>query len=314
MNVTIIIPIYNVAPYIKRCLLSVIKQTYTALEIILVDDCGTDNSMEIVFDIVNEYQGDRKILILKHECNKGLSAARNTGIKNATGDYVLFLDSDDEIPLDAVSLMIDAIDDDLDFVIGNIKLFGSDTFQFNFSLPTGTVSGNSLILNTFIEGKWYSMAVNKLIRRDFLLKNGLWFKEKILHEDELWSFMLAMKANKMRVINNYTYNYYIRNDSITGKITIKNYESNMRILLEKKILIESLNDIKVELFLYKQILDFYFSLLIFRPPYEILRDFNFELRKSLEIKLIHLKRLSLSYILKYILICFPVRFLKFLFH
>ena len=93
MKISIIIPIYNVAPYVERCLYSALNQSYEDIELVLVDDCGTDNSMNIVSEVVEKYVGNKKILLFKHEHNLGLSAARNTGIKNATGDYLLFLDS-----------------------------------------------------------------------------------------------------------------------------------------------------------------------------------------------------------------------------
>ena len=108
MKISIIIPIYNVAPYVERCLYSALNQSYEDIELVLVDDCGTDNSMNIVSEVVEKYVGNKKISLFKHEHNLGLSAARNTGIKNATGDYLLFLDSDDEIPLNAVELLLEA--------------------------------------------------------------------------------------------------------------------------------------------------------------------------------------------------------------
>lgn len=88
MKVSIIIPVYNVAPYVEECIQSVLRQDYKNLEIIIIDDCGTDNSMELVEELVKN--SSRDIVILKHDYNKGLSAARNTGIRRATGDYIFF--------------------------------------------------------------------------------------------------------------------------------------------------------------------------------------------------------------------------------
>mgnify|MGYP002523974151 FL=1 len=101
MKVTIIIPIYNVAPFVADCIHSVMGQTWQEpLECILVDDCGTDDSMAVVERTLQDYQGPVDFRIVRHEHNRGLSAARNTGLDNATGDYVYFLDSDDEITPD----------------------------------------------------------------------------------------------------------------------------------------------------------------------------------------------------------------------
>ena len=95
MKVSIIIPIYNVAPYIKRCLQSVADQTYKDIECILIDDCGSDNSINLAKEFIYDYKGNILFTILHHEENKGLSAARNTGLRYAKGEYVYFLDSDD---------------------------------------------------------------------------------------------------------------------------------------------------------------------------------------------------------------------------
>ena len=293
MKISIIIPIYNVAPYVERCLYSALNQSYENIELVLVDDCGTDNSMNIVSEVVEKYVGNKKILLFKHEHNLGLSAARNTGIKNATGDYLLFLDSDDEIPLNAVELLLEATNENPDFVIGNIKVLGSDKFSFYFSIPSGVIQGNELILDSFIKDKWYSMAVNKLIKKEFLLNHHLFFKEGILHEDELWSFILATKANKMSVVKDYTYHYYIRNDSITGKISIRNYESNAIILCEKKKIIDEINNVDFHSYMMEKIVDFYYSLLVFRPSYNKLVCMHNLLKKNMNT--LHLKDLSTSY-------------------
>ena len=310
MKISIIIPIYNVAPYVERCLYSALNQSYEDIELVLVDDCGTDNSMNIVSEVVEKYVGNKKILLFKHEHNLGLSAARNTGIKNATGDYLLFLDSDDEIPLNAVELLLEATNENPDFVIGNIKVLGSDKFSFYFSIPSGVIQGNELILDSFIKDKWYSMAVNKLIKKEFLLNHHLFFKEGILHEDELWSFILATKANKMSVVKDYTYHYYIRNDSITGKISIRNYESNAIILCEKKKIIDEINNVDFHSYMMEKIVDFYYSLLVFRPSYNKLVCMHNLLKKNMNT--LHLKGLSTSYKVKYLLFRLPCIFFKFI--
>ena len=97
MKVSIIIPIYNVEPYIERCLQSVVSQTYPYFECILIDDCGNDRSMPFAEQFIQNYSGEIHFRILRHENNCGLSSARNTGMKAANGDYIYFMDSDDAI-------------------------------------------------------------------------------------------------------------------------------------------------------------------------------------------------------------------------
>ena len=97
MKVSLIIPIYNVSRYLVRCLDSVISQTFRNIECILVDDCGADNSVNIAEDYIKGYQGPVVFKLIHHKYNRGLSAARNTGIDAACGDYLYFMDSDDAI-------------------------------------------------------------------------------------------------------------------------------------------------------------------------------------------------------------------------
>lgn len=103
MNVSIIIPIYNVASYIEECLRSVMLQTYQGkMERLMVDDCGTDDSIAIAEKMIANYSGPIKFQIMHHEYNRGLSAARNIGTLQATGGYLYYLDSDDEITIDCI--------------------------------------------------------------------------------------------------------------------------------------------------------------------------------------------------------------------
>lgn len=98
MDISVIVPIYNVENYILECLQSVAAQTKTKnVECILVDDCGTDNSVKVAEQFISAYKGDISFALFHHSENKGLSSARNTGIKNARGKYLFFLDSDDMI-------------------------------------------------------------------------------------------------------------------------------------------------------------------------------------------------------------------------
>lgn len=221
MTISIIIPIYNVSGYIENCLESVRKQSYPDLEIILVDDCGTDNSMEIVQEYLKRHTFG-KLEIMRHTHNQGLSAARNTGLEAATGDYVYFLDSDDELVEDSISIMTASVTKQrYDFVIGNYIVVGSDKKYPTLTLSTGALQDNKEILNAYAEGKWYMMAWNKLCRRDFLLANKLFFEEGVLHEDVIWSFKLACKASSMYVIQNPTYKYTIRTASIMTGTSIE---------------------------------------------------------------------------------------------
>lgn len=217
MEITIVVPIYNVAPYISACLHSVMSQTYQGeMECLLIDDCGTDNSMELVENILEEYHGKIVFHIYHHEQNRGLSAARNTGIKYATGDYIYFLDSDDEITPDCIEKLVKPLYHELyDFVIGGYKTVGGSQKTPPLLIDHNTILRNGEITKSYYEGKWYMMVCGKLCRANFLKENNLIFEEGLLHEDELWSFQLACLAKSMYVINQKSYIYKIRSGSIT---------------------------------------------------------------------------------------------------
>lgn len=226
-KVSIIIPIYNVAQYIVRCLRSVVAQRYIAdMEVILVDDCGTDNSIALAAEFLTECN-DVDYKILHHAQNGGLSAARNTGLKAATGDYVYFLDSDDEITADCIEQLVQPLRYiHYDFVIGNYRAQPALREFPPLLLGEGLYQNNKDILHSYANGEWYMMAWNKLCNRDFLLKNALFFKEGVNHEDVIWSFELACKAESMYVIQKDTYIYRVREDSImTGTSLDKDAET-----------------------------------------------------------------------------------------
>lgn len=215
MKVSVIIPVYNVAPYIVSCLDSIYHQTYQNLEVILVDDCGTDNSMEII----NQYLTPEMRQVTKvvhHEKNRGLSAARNTGIEHATGKYLLFVDSDDSISLNAISLMVKmAEENNLQLVLGEYYKINEEKKKYiQVDLKENLITDNETALNQYANLKWYNIACNKLLLTDFVRNNELYFKEGYIFEDELWSFMLATKVERMGVVREALYNYYTRPNSI----------------------------------------------------------------------------------------------------
>jgi len=234
--VSIIIPIFNVEPYIERCLMSALNQTYQNIEIILVDDCGQDNSMVIAKQIIENHPNDCKVHILKHEHNRGLSVARNTGIEAATGEYIYFLDSDDEITLDCIEKLSKPLEkQELDFVIGNYQKFLIGGKISQSKLKQGILYGNDKILHDYLTYKWYELAVNKLLNKKFMLDHKLFFAEGLLNEDILWSFMLACQAKSMGMIQDCTYNYYKRDGAITQIDLDKGLPHLLRIVQELRI-------------------------------------------------------------------------------
>lgn len=220
MDISIIVPIYNVEAYITDSLKSVTAQTCLTqgvqVECILVDDCGSDRSMAICEQFLGEYDGPINFRILNHEHNRGLSAARNTGMEAATGEYVFFLDSDDKIISDCLEkLYAKALESDADVTFGSYETFGCENKKY------------------ITDGNPYVTAWNKLCKRMFLQTNNIQFVEGLIHEDCPWSFEVECKGAKFAHVPDITYLYLVREGSLqTGKDFNKHFEAYMHILQE----------------------------------------------------------------------------------
>lgn len=111
-KVTIIVPVYNVEQYVSRCLKSLTSQTFTDLEVLLIDDASSDSSVSIITESIGAYTGDITFRLLRQSVNQGMSAARNRGMQEAKGEYLYFLDSDDYITKDCIEVLYAAIEED----------------------------------------------------------------------------------------------------------------------------------------------------------------------------------------------------------
>lgn len=219
-RISIIIPVYNVEQYIEECLLSVSNQTMTeGIECIIVDDCGPDNSAAIAKHFIDSYQGDIRFTFIQREKNGGLSAARNTGIEAATGEYVYFLDSDDYLVPSAIETLMSIADRN-----GGVDLLpalyitnaGHHMDQFgSHSFPE--FSDNQKIIKRALldYDRIPVTAANRLIRRQLITDNALWFKEGIIHEDNYWTFFLAKHVRRMAFCPEKLYFYRETPGSIT---------------------------------------------------------------------------------------------------
>lgn len=231
--ISVVVPIYNVSTYIGDCLESLYAQTYDDIEIVLVNDASLDDSMVVAQPYIKKLQSKYIVKIVNHEINRGLSAARNSGMDVSSGDWIYFLDSDDIITPNCLEEMYLPTQNypDVDFVIGEIGVVGA---KWTYPLDTPSyVCGNQYILNYYIKNKWYVMAVNKLYRRKFLEVKTIIFKEGILHEDELYSFLIANCANSMITVHSVTYIYQVRpTGSIMSQRSAKSFQSWLLVLNE----------------------------------------------------------------------------------
>ena len=246
MDVSIIVPIYNVAPYLMRCLESVAHQDYQgSLECILVDDCGQDESMEIAERFVANYEGPISFNVVRDDRNRGLSAARNTGTRNASGDWVYYLDSDDEISPDCISLLMYRTKQhkDVELVQGYIKCFYTDFFRLDAFDGIDFVDDNCWIKRHYYKVDKPRLNVNawnKLVNRSFLVDNKIYFKEGIIHEDILWMFHICQVLNKIAFVHKETYIHYKCENSIIEK---SNKDNTIRLMSMGIILSEIVRNI-----------------------------------------------------------------------
>ena len=240
IKVSIIVPVYNVCLYIERVLKSILNQTYRSIECILINDCTPDDSMKKVSDFLNNNQCDIDFRIINHEKNRGLSAARNTGIKFSTGDYLYFLDSDDDISLDCISLLVSSLKSNYDVVVG--------AYEVNAKFPiycfdNKLYESNSAIVEALYNNEWYVMAWNKLVNKSFIIQYNLFFEEGLLHEDVLWSFQLATFAKSLFLCDSITYKYVIRDNTISTDTNQKKHLVHYFNVINKMISFVSDNNV-----------------------------------------------------------------------
>ena len=243
MRLSIIIPMYNASQYIERCLNSIYHQglNVNEFEVIVINDGSTDNSLEIVKDYLTSYKNIRFF----SQKNSGQGAARNLGIKYATGEYILFLDSDDFL-----------LPQSINKILSIVKHVSCDVINFlmEVELPTGNVkesylyhydydkiySGKELLLRTGIN---IGSACSSLYKRSFILQNNIFFPVDMKHEDVFFSYQIYTFASRVIFTKTHAYYYCWHPDSTDRN---KSYE-NLKLL--------QLSDISQAYYLNKLSLD-----------------------------------------------------------
>ncbi len=225
--VTIGIPVYNVEPYIEKCLLSVLNQTYQNLEILVVDDLGTDNSMWKVRDVLQSHPNGFKVRIVEHPQNRGIGEARNTAISECNGKYLYFVDSDDFVEPNAIELLVQQAEEyKTDVAIASHRKVRLDTGE---ELPTYQYSSYKLIQGkdkfanyVCADLRWHIAVVvwNVLFLVDFLRNNHLRFDGR-KDEDALFLSDYYSEVENAVIMPDIVYNYVARPDSIMGYMARK---------------------------------------------------------------------------------------------
>lgn len=215
MKISIIIPAYNCEKTIEKCINSILNQTYQNLEIIIIDDASIDNTSKIL----NKYKDNKNIKLITNKENKGIGFTRNTGIKNASGDYISFIDSDDYIEKNMYEVLIKNIENN-DMIIFNYnKIINSHIFDNEYNFKNRIVNFNKdpeILLNINLS-PW-----NKLYKKE-LLKDNL-FPENLKYEDAIVVVKAFLSSKNIKIIDEKLYNYVVRNNSETTSVDEKVFD------------------------------------------------------------------------------------------
>ncbi len=224
IKVSIIVPVYNVEKYLRECLDSLIGQTLKDIEIITINDGSPDNSLQILEEYATK---DPRVKIINQE-NAGLSAARNRGLSEASGEYVAFIDSDDWVDADFCERLYNAAQkDEADIAAGGVVLYK------NPQKSKKHISYQKNCVYKGIKEKYYKLlfgaahcyVCNKIYRREALIKSGIVFPEGKVYEDMHWSPRVVCELGKAVVVGGVSYFYRQNMSSITN---VTPYSEKMR--------------------------------------------------------------------------------------
>ena len=226
--VSILVPIYNVQDYIERCAKSLFEQTYSNIEYVFVNDCSQDHSDSHLNSIIKEYSHlKNRIKIIYHEANKGLAASRMTGINNASGDYLMFVDSDDYLEPNCVQLLIEKAEEgSYDIVSAGIRhVFTGKSFVV---MPPQDIDRDKY-LRLILEGRVPHNTVSRVFKRGLFIDNKGLFVEGINSgEDYLMISRIFSITKNIAFVNSPLYNYIHTNPtSITSFFSKKNLEQQL---------------------------------------------------------------------------------------
>lgn len=259
MKISIVVPVYNVEQYLERCINSLVGQTYNDIEIILVNDGSTDSSL----DICQQYQKIDKRIVVIDKANGGLSDARNWGMKNVTGEYVLFVDSDDYVNEETCEKFIEKTIGYPDIISGNARVVNGDkeTFMRRSMPETEGCDGESFLKRELSNDTMYMAAWLNLYKCSFLRENNLFFEKGLLHEDEEFTPRVFLKAKKVKSIDFDFYNYIIRENSIsTNKDLSKNAEHLYATLYKLEKRYDTIQDESLKRLLKNSLVDKYLNM------------------------------------------------------
>lgn len=234
-KVSVVIPVYRVEQYIGACVQSVIDQDYACIELLLVDDCGGDRSIELAEQTLaaSEREG-LEWRVLRHERNRGVSVARNTAFDAATGDYIFCLDSDDRLMPQCISRLVERAEQTQADVTmcDHVSDDGRQGIGGRTHAPVPLVTTNAECIRAFSE-LWFSLGPwCKLVRANFLRRHHLYFREGIINEDAPWLFQVSIAAQRMAFINEPFYFYRYSPTSIMSLAKVEDMNKSAYVTID----------------------------------------------------------------------------------
>ncbi len=215
VKVSIIVPIYNSTQYLEQCVRSLMKQTHPNIEYLFVDDASTDGSVDLLKALIHEYpQREKQCRIFENDENKGVAYSRRICMKNATGEYLIHVDSDDYVDSRFIERMLDkALESQSDIVICNFSNVYEDKIKLNTHLQQ--VGCNELIRRLLI-GSIHNGLWNKLVKKAIIAENNLYPDDCFrLLEDKSITFRMVYFANKVEFVDESLYYYRKRKNSLS---------------------------------------------------------------------------------------------------
>lgn len=226
-KLSIVVPVYNVGSLVKKCIESLINQSLSDIEIIIINDGSTDNSL----NFIEKYLTNPKIKYY-YQNNQGLGAARNVGIEQSTGEFITFVDSDDWVDLDLYKVMIDKLEnDESDIAICGVKNeynnFWCSEERYSYKFCNTLSSYTALNILSRCENNNYMISPvvwNKVYKKSIIMDNNIRFLKNSYWEDDVFSFQIFMWAKKFSIVPDIYYHYFYRQNSITNDFSKKHID------------------------------------------------------------------------------------------
>ena len=214
-------PVYNVGNKVERALLSALNQTFESIEYLIIDDKGTDYSMNIVNNVINNHPRGKDIRIIDHIVNRGTGATKNSAIDNAQGEYIYFMDSDDVISHDCINLLYSKAKRYKVEIVASSHVICDEEFNIqNTCRYPYYLSGKHEDLNDFVfkkRGFWTDYTWNKLYKLSFLKTNNIRCIPYHLCEDLYFTYQVKLKCKSFHICPNITYAYVNNTNSLMGR-------------------------------------------------------------------------------------------------